>query len=353
MTVIGLTGGIASGKSTAAGWLRDLGAIVIDADRLGHRVYEPGSSGFEAVVNGFGHDLVSPDGTINRQLLGGKVFGDPALMKKLTDIVWPEIQRLAAQEIADIKRRDPKAHVVLEAAVLVEANWFGLVDQVWVVTVEPSVAKARLMSRNNLTDAQAQSRIDAQISNKERLLHAYAKFDNSGTLDQFRQRVEREWKRFTKDDEKPPRAAKTPAVRVAATTARATAKPAATKATAAKPAATKPAAVKSAAAKAVVTKSTAAAKPAAATKSTAAAKPAAATKSTAAAKPAAATKSTAAAKPAAATKTIAARSTTARTVAAKPVAAAKAAPTRTAAAKAAPAKATAAKAAAPKRAVRS
>ena len=329
MTVIGLTGGIASGKSTAAGWLRDLGAIVIDADRLGHRVYEPGSSGFEAVVNGFGHDLVSPDGTINRQLLGGKVFGDPALMKKLTDIVWPEIQRLAAQEIADIKRRDPKAHVVLEAAVLVEANWFGLVDQVWVVTVEPSVAKARLMSRNNLTDAQAQSRIDAQISNKERLLHAYAKFDNSGTLDQFRQRVEREWKRFTKDDEKPPRAAKTPAVRVAATTARATAKPAATKATAAKPAATKPAAVKSAAAKAVVTKSTAAAKPAAATKSTAAAKPAAATK------------------------TIAARSTTARTVAAKPVAAAKAAPTRTAAAKAAPAKATAAKAAAPKRAVRS
>ncbi len=322
MTVIGLTGGIASGKSTAAGWLRDLGAIVIDADRLGHRVYEPGSSGFEAVVNGFGHDLVAPDGTINRQLLGGKVFGDPAQMKKLTDIVWPEIQRLAAQEIADIKRRDPKAHVVLEAAVLVEANWFGLVDQVWVVTVEPSVAKARLMSRNNLTDAQAQSRIDAQISNKERLLHAYAKFDNSGTLDQFRQRVEREWKRFTKDDEKPPRAAKTPAVRVAATTARATAKPAATKATAAKPAATKPAAVKSAATKPAAAK-------------------------------AVVTKSTAAAKPAAATKTIAARSTTARTVAAKPVAAAKAAPTRTAAAKAAPAKATAAKAAAPKRAVRS
>ena len=197
MTVIGLTGGIASGKSTAAGWLRELRAVVIDADRIGHRVYEPGSPGFEAVVKEFGNDLVSPDGTINRQLLGGKVFGDPAQMQKLTDIVWPEIQRLAAQEIADIKRRDPKVHVVLEAAVLVEANWFGLVDQVWVVTVEPSVAKARLMSRNNLTDAQAQSRIDAQISNKERLLHAYAKFDNSGTLDEFRQCVDREWRRLT------------------------------------------------------------------------------------------------------------------------------------------------------------
>ncbi|MSQ28900.1 MAG: dephospho-CoA kinase [Dehalococcoidia bacterium] len=241
------------------------------------------------MVTGFGHDLVSrppwwllassplasrllawmaPDRTINRQLLGGKVFGDPAQMKKLTDIVWPEIQRLAAQEIADIKRRDFKTHIVLEAAVLVEANWFGLVDQVWVVTAEPSVAKARLMARNNLTDVQAQSRIDAQISNKERLLHAYAKFDNSSTLDLFRQRVEREWKRFTKDDEKPPRAAKTPAVRAAATrSARASAKPAAaktpavraaaTRSASSKPVAARPAATKPAATQAVATRSSA------------------------------------------------------------------------------------------------
>ena len=261
MTVIGLTGGIASGKSTAAGWLREFGAVVIDADRLGHRVYEPGSPGFEAVVNEFGHDLVAPDGTINRQLLGGKVFGDPAQMKRLTDIAWPEIQRLAAQEIAEVKRREPGTHIVLEAAVLIEANWFSLIDQVWVVTVEPDSARARLMARNNLTEAQAQARIDAQLTNKERLQHAYVKIDNSGTFDQFRQRVERDWKKFTKDDPKPPRAAKSPAVR--ATASRPASKLAAksttaSKVAAARPAAARPTAKKVAPARLAVTKAAAA-----------------------------------------------------------------------------------------------
>jgi len=198
MTVIGLTGGIASGKSTAASLLKGYGAIVIDADRVGHRVYEPGTSGFQAVVNEFGHDLVAADGTINRQLLGGKVFGDPAQMKRLTDIVWPEIRKLAAEEIADLKKRDPSSVIVLEAAVMIEANWMDLADEVWVVTVTPEIARERLMSRNGLTEAQAQARIDSQLSNKERLAYADVKVDNSGTLDQFEQRIEREWKKLLK-----------------------------------------------------------------------------------------------------------------------------------------------------------
>ncbi len=214
MTVIGLTGGIASGKSTAAGWMKDYGAIVIDADRLGHRVYEPGSSGFEAVVNEFGHNLVGADGQINRQLLGGKVFGDPDQMKRLTDIVWPEIRRLAKQEVADLKRRDKKAIIVLEAAVLIEAKWFDLVDEVWVVTVDPGTARERLMIRNNMNADQAQSRIDAQISNKERQQYGYVKIDNSGILDEFHEKVTREWKRLVR------RAAQgTPAPKTAATLA--------------------------------------------------------------------------------------------------------------------------------------
>jgi len=198
MTVIGLTGGIASGKSTAANLLKGYGAIVIDADRVGHRVYEPGTSGFQAVVNEFGHDLVAADGTINRQLLGGKVFGDPAQMKRLTDIVWPEIRKLSAEEIADLKKRDASSIIVLEAAVMIEANWMDLADEVWVVTVTPEIARQRLMTRNGLTEAQAQARIDSQLSNKERLVYADIKLDNSGTLEQFEQRVEREWKKLLK-----------------------------------------------------------------------------------------------------------------------------------------------------------
>jgi phosphopantetheine adenylyltransferase/dephospho-CoA kinase len=196
MIVIGLTGGIASGKSTAAEQLRQRGAHVIDADRLGHRVYEPGSPGFQKVVNEFGHDLVAADGTINRQLLGGKVFGDPAQMKRLTDIAWPEIRRMAHEEIEAERARGSTQVVVLEAAVLIEAEWMDLVDEVWVVYVRPEIARERLMARNNLTAEQAQARIDSQLSNKERLAHADVKIDNSDTLDDLVKRVDARWKKL-------------------------------------------------------------------------------------------------------------------------------------------------------------
>lgn len=198
MTTIGLTGGIASGKSTAAALLKGHGAIVLDADRIGHKVYEPGTSGFQAVVNEFGHDLVAADGSINRQILGGKVFGDPTQMKRLTDIVWPEIRKLAAEEIADLRKRDATSMIVLEAAVMIEANWLDLADEVWVVTVAPEIARARLMARNNMSEDAAQSRIDSQLTNKERLQYADVKIDNSGTQEQLEQKVEREWKRALK-----------------------------------------------------------------------------------------------------------------------------------------------------------
>ena len=195
MIVIGLTGGIASGKSTAAEQLRNGGAHVIDADRLGHRVYEPGSPGFQKVVNEFGHDLVAADGSINRQVLGGKVFGDPAQMKRLTDIAWPEIRRMAAEEI-EAERERGTAVVVLEAAVLIEAEWTDLVDQVWVVYVKPEIARERLMARNNLSAEAAQARIDSQLSNKDRLALADVKIENSESLEELTKKVDARWKKL-------------------------------------------------------------------------------------------------------------------------------------------------------------
>lgn len=197
MIVIGLTGGIASGKSTAAEQLRELGAVIIDADRLGHRVYEPGTPGFQAVVNEFGHDIVAGDGTINRQILGGKVFGNQEQMDRLTGIVWPEIRRLAAEEIRE-HRRAGTGVVVLEAAVLIEAGWTDLVDEVWVVYVKQAVARERLMARNGLSAEQAQARIDSQISNRERFEFATVRIDNSDSLDQLTKRVEARWKQLQK-----------------------------------------------------------------------------------------------------------------------------------------------------------
>ena len=196
MRILGLTGGIASGKSTAATQLKELGAIVLDADRYGHRVYEQDTPGFHAVVNEFGHDLVGEDGEIDRRVLGGKVFGDPAQMKRLTDIVWPEIRRLAAEEIAEIRDREPATVIVLEAAVLIEAEWQDLGDEVWVIIVEPELAKKRLMERNRLSEEQAEARIGSQLTNKERLEHADVSIKNSGSLEEFGEAIQKEWDRL-------------------------------------------------------------------------------------------------------------------------------------------------------------
>jgi len=197
MVVIGLTGGIASGKSTAAERMTEWGATVIDADKLGHRAYAPDSPFFEKVVNEFGHDIVGDDGEINRMVLGGKVFGDPVQMQRLTDILWPEIRRLAKEEISECKRRGIDV-IVLEAAVLVEAGWTDLVDEVWVLSTKPPVARDRLMARNGLSEEAAQARLDSQITNKEREALADVKIGNSGDLEGFEKRTKTQWNKLQK-----------------------------------------------------------------------------------------------------------------------------------------------------------
>ena len=196
MFVIGLTGGIASGKSTAASHLRELGAEVIDADLLGHRIYEPGTRGFENVVRAFGDDIVAADGTIDRRVLGGKVFGKPEELQRLTDIVWPLIRELAEHEIEQIGASDPDGVIVLEAAVLLEARWDDLADEVWVVVVDQSVAIERLVERNGMSREDAMARVRSQLSNRERLERSDRAIDNSASPDELRNALRLEWDRL-------------------------------------------------------------------------------------------------------------------------------------------------------------
>jgi len=322
MSVIGLTGGIAAGKSTAAELLREFGAVVIDADRLGHRSYEPGTPGFEKVVNHFGHDVVGKDGNIDRRILGGKVFGAPGELQRLNELIWPEIRTLIREEIAQIRTTDKNAFIVLEAAVLIEAGWQDLCDEIWVVYTSTKSAVDRLRTRNGLTEEAAMARIESQMSTKDRLSYAQVKIENSATEDQLRQRMEKAWKALI--DRTP--AAKRPAglkpAPRAAAAAKAPAKPAA-KAPAAKPAAVKTApkaAAKPASAKAAPK---AVAKPAAkAPAAKAASKPAPKAAAKAPAKPVA----KAAAKPAAKAATAKAAPKAAAKAPAKPVAKAAAKP---------------------------
>ena len=195
MVVIGLTGGIASGKSTAARYLAEKGAHMIDADKLGHRVYEAGRPAFDKVVAAFGQDVVGEDGEIDRRALGGKVFGSPEQLKRLTDIAWPGILDMAKAEI-DAARTNGVPIIVLEAAVLLEANWQSDVDEVWVVTVESDVAIARARARDGVDEAAVQARIDAQLSNGERVALADVVIDNGGDEAALLAKLDAEWERL-------------------------------------------------------------------------------------------------------------------------------------------------------------
>ncbi len=194
-TIIGLTGGIASGKSAVSGMLAERGALVIDADKVGHEAYAPGSACYDAVVAAFGSDIVAEDGQIDRKALGGKVFGNPAERQRLEGIVWPWMRETMRGRFEAL-REEGVPVVVLEAAVLIEADWIPLVDQVWFVTVDPAVARERIGARNGLSPEQANQRIAAQLSNEERTRHAQVIIDNSGTLAELERRVTEAWEQL-------------------------------------------------------------------------------------------------------------------------------------------------------------
>ena len=170
--VIGLTGGICSGKSTATIFLqRKYDAIIIDADKLGHEAYKPGSEGFVQIVRHFGESVVTPDGTIDRRTLGSIVFADKQKMDELQAIVWPCIRSMIVERLAEYRTSEIPL-VVLEAAVMIEAGWEDLVDSLWVINVDPSIAIGRLQERSGLSLEECQKRLDAQISNDVRSLRA-------------------------------------------------------------------------------------------------------------------------------------------------------------------------------------
>lgn len=198
--VVGLTGGIASGKTNVSGFLAGWGAHIIDADRVGHAVIAPDGEAFAEVVAAFGEGILAADGTIDRLKLGPIVFADPAQLEKLNAISHPRMAGRMAAEIARLRalpagQRPPM--IVLDAAILLEAGWDALCDEVWVVVAEPAVALERLMARDSLSQEEAQSRLDAQMSNQQRITHAARVIANDGSLEELRALVQNHWRERT------------------------------------------------------------------------------------------------------------------------------------------------------------
>ena len=183
--VIGLTGGIAAGKSTVSERLGALGAHVIDADRVGHRVLmREGGEAYEGVVSAFGAEILDEAQEIVRPRLGRLVFGDPARLAELNRLSHPPMHERMRREIEDVRARpSPPPFIVLDAAVLFEAGWNALCDEVWTVSTGPERALERLVARNRLSPEAARARIDAQLGNAEREARADRVIRNNGTLD--------------------------------------------------------------------------------------------------------------------------------------------------------------------------
>lgn len=188
MTVrVGLTGGIASGKSTVSAILAELGAVVIDADAIAREVVAQGTSGLEAVVAEFGPGLLTPGGDLDRPAMGALVFADAGARKRLEAIIHPLVHRRSAELEA---AADADAVVVHDIPLLAEVGRAGSFDAVIVVDAPTEVQVARMVGDRGWTREEAESRIAAQASREERLSIATHVVDNTGSLDDLRRRVE-------------------------------------------------------------------------------------------------------------------------------------------------------------------
>ena len=195
MKVIGLTGGIGSGKSTVAGYLAEMGAAVIELDKVGHEVTRSGSRTFKQVVEEFGRGILDTAGGIDRAKLAAIVFKDPDALGRLNRIMHPAIDKMILEGIEKHRRQGVKA-VVLEAAVMLEAGKAAQADEIWVTTAPEAEVLKRLRERSGYSEAEAKARIRAQLSDKERVKHADVIIDTGGTLAEVKARVGKEWRKL-------------------------------------------------------------------------------------------------------------------------------------------------------------
>ena len=178
MYVVGITGGIASGKSTVARQLRSLGMQVIDADEVARKVVEPGQPAWQAIVEEFGPAVLSPDQSINRVELGRQVFASANDLHKLNELTHPPILAEIRDRLHRIRTENPRALVGLEIPLLYETNMDKICDQVWVVWVDNETQINRLMDRDGFSRSDAQKRIDAQMPLDEKARQAQVVIDN-------------------------------------------------------------------------------------------------------------------------------------------------------------------------------
>jgi len=192
---IGLTGGIGSGKSTVSRCLAELGAVILNADKVGHEAFKPNTEAWHEVVATFGKQVLTPSGEIDRKKLGGIVFSQPESLSRLNQIMHPRMYDMMKAQIEEYRQQGVDV-VVLEAAVLIEANWTPLVDEVWVTVAPEAAVLERIKKQRGLDNEQTLARIRSQLPTEERVKHADVVINNDGDLDEVRAKVKELWARL-------------------------------------------------------------------------------------------------------------------------------------------------------------
>jgi len=192
MKVIGLTGGIGSGKSTVSRFLKELGAVIIDADKVGHEAFKPDTEAWREVVAAFGRQILTPSGEIDRNKLGEIVFANPEALARLNEIMHPRIYAWVKALIEGYRQMGVEV-VVLEAPLLREAGWTSSVDEVWVTVAPESTVLRRLKKKLGLSESESLARIRSQLPSKERIKQADVVIDTDCSLDELKAKVEELW----------------------------------------------------------------------------------------------------------------------------------------------------------------
>ncbi|XP_047991628.1 bifunctional coenzyme A synthase isoform X2 [Leguminivora glycinivorella] len=190
--VIGLAGGIASGKSNIAEKLRSKGAAIVNCDTIAHDLYKPGLPLNQTVADAFGSDIITDSGEVDRRKLGQIVFSDKNQLEKLNQLVWPAVIEEAQRRIQTLGQEGHRV-VVMEAAVMVRAKWYNQCHQLWVVIIPPEEAIKRLQERNGLSEEEARQRIDSQPSNQEQVSLANIVFSPYWSYEYTQMQIDRAW----------------------------------------------------------------------------------------------------------------------------------------------------------------
>jgi dephospho-CoA kinase len=195
MLVIGITGNFGTGKTTVSQMLAELGAVLINADELGHEVLQPDTQAYKEVLAAFGKSILKPNDEVDRNKLGKLVFDDNTALARLNQITHPRIYEIAKQRIEEYRQAGTRV-VVFEAALLIEAGWMSLVDQLWVTTAPESTIVKRLKSSRGLSEKQVLARLHTQMPQEEKAKQADAVIDTDCSMDELRARVTELWRRL-------------------------------------------------------------------------------------------------------------------------------------------------------------